>query len=73
MRNRTAADAEIDACTLDTFARRHGISLSHVYKLINEGRGPQLMRLGARVLVTREAAEKWRRQQEERTAQAAEK
>ena len=49
-----------DAMSLPEFCRQHSISLSFYYKLRQQGLGPDEMRLGTRVLVTREAAATWR-------------
>lgn len=61
----TEAVADKSALTVDEFARQHSISRGYVYKLIAEGRGPRLMKVGRRTLVSREAAEEWRRQMEQ--------
>ena len=54
-----------DALSLPEFCRRNGISLALYYKLRLQGLMPAEMRIGARVLISREAAAKWRA---ERTA-----
>src|SRR5262245_41947121 len=58
----TAADA--DCLSVAEFCRRNGISKPFFYKLRDKGQGltPEEFRLGSRVLITREAAEKWRRE-----------
>ena len=53
-----------DAYDIDAFCEAHRISRSFFYKLIQAGKAPRLMRVGARVLISREAACKWRRQME---------
>jgi predicted DNA-binding transcriptional regulator AlpA len=51
------------------FCADHGISRSFFYKLIAEGRGPRLCKLGARTLISAEAAADWRRGLEQGVAQ----
>jgi len=62
-------DFEIDAMSVPTFAKRHGISIGTVYNMLADGRGPPLMRLRGRVLITREGAAAWRRRMERDAAQ----
>lgn len=51
-----------DAFSIGEFCRRHGISPQLFYKLRHEM--PATFRLGTRVLISREAAETWRRAKE---------
>jgi len=51
---------DCDAYSIPSFCRRHGISRSLFFKLKQQGLGPRTMRLGARVLIPREAAAEWR-------------
>ena len=53
--------AAIDAMSIAEFCRRHDLSEPFYYKLQKQGRGPKTIRLGARTLITVEAAAKWRR------------
>jgi len=53
-----------DAFSVAEFCQRHGISQSFYFVLQAEGRGPRIMRVGRRTLISREAAAAWRRQQE---------
>ncbi len=46
------------------FCREHGISRGLFYRLLREGRGPRVMKVGRRTLISREAAEDWRRRME---------
>lgn len=57
-----------DASSVETFCRAHGISRGLFYKLVREGRGPAIMKLNRRTLISREAAEEWRRRMESETA-----
>jgi predicted DNA-binding transcriptional regulator AlpA len=50
------------------FCRRHGLSRSAFYNAVKANQGPKLMRVGSRVMVSREAAEAWRREREEAAA-----
>lgn len=47
-----------------TFCAVHKISRSFFYKLLAEGRGPRLLKLGKRTLVSAEAAAEWRARME---------
>jgi hypothetical protein len=50
-----------DAITIDEFCEQHLISRSYFYKLLRLGLGPDLMHVGGRKRISREAGEKWRR------------
>jgi hypothetical protein len=50
-----------DAFTIPEFCRRHRFSVSHYFDVKREGGGPREMRIGKRVLISREAAADWRR------------
>ena len=63
-----ALSDEVDAFSLTTFSRRHGISLQMFYKLASQDQAPQTFNVGTRVLVSREAAAAWRRAREEASA-----
>jgi predicted DNA-binding transcriptional regulator AlpA len=52
------------------FLAEHGISRSLFYRLVKEGRGPRLARIGGRTLITAEAAAEWRTRMERETEQA---
>jgi predicted DNA-binding transcriptional regulator AlpA len=60
---------EKDAFSIPEFCQRHGISRSAFYKAIDAGQAPRLMRLGSRILVSREAAAEWRREREQASEQ----
>ncbi len=55
---------EREAFTIDEFCRAHGFSRAHYFNLQKLGMGPRVMRVGSRVLVSREAAAEWRRARE---------
>jgi predicted DNA-binding transcriptional regulator AlpA len=52
---------EPDALSIPIFCARHGISRGTYYNLRAAGLGPNEMRLGTRVLISRESAAEWRR------------
>jgi predicted DNA-binding transcriptional regulator AlpA len=53
---------EVDCYSIPEFCRRTGISRPHYYRLREDGLTPVEFRLGTRVLITKEAAEAWRRE-----------
>lgn len=57
---------ELDCLSVDEFCRRNSLSTQYFYKAPDEM--PPSFRLGARRLITREAAERWR---QARDAEAA--
>jgi predicted DNA-binding transcriptional regulator AlpA len=63
-------DGDRDAYGVEEFCKRHGISRAYLYLLWRRGEGPRFMRVGARRLVSKEAAFDWRRSTE-RPTQAA--
>jgi hypothetical protein len=57
----TQASAEPkDALTIDQFCRAHGISRALYYKLKVIGKGPAIITLGSKQIISREAAARWR-------------
>jgi predicted DNA-binding transcriptional regulator AlpA len=62
---------ESDAYSILEFCRRHGLSRSAFYNALKAGEGPRLMRVGTRVMISREAAAEWRRDREAATEQPA--
>ncbi len=60
-----------DAHSIPSFCLANNISISFFHKLRKAGNGPRIMKVGSRTLITKEAAAEWRKQMEERTAQAA--
>jgi len=49
------------AFSINEFCRSHGFSRATFYNLIAAGEGPELLRVRNRVLITPEAAARWRR------------
>jgi hypothetical protein len=60
---------ECDAYSISVFCQRHDLSRAALYNAWKTGRGPRIMRIGSRVLITREAAEAWRREREQASEQ----
>jgi hypothetical protein len=71
-RKLTKLDAanDADAYSIDEFCARHRISPQLFYKLKPKGLMPATFNIGARVLISKEAAAAWRRERET-AAQAA--
>ena len=53
------------AYSFQEFCRLHSISRAFLYKLIKSGRGPKVLKIGTRSLITDEAAADWRRMMED--------
>lgn len=54
---------QTDALSIQEFCRRYGgISTALYFKIAREGHGPRVMKVGIRTLISREAAEEWRRE-----------
>jgi hypothetical protein len=58
-RTRALVD-ELDAFSIQQFCARHGISTQLYYKQRERGLMPREIHIGSRVLITREAAARWR-------------
>lgn len=56
---------DLDAYSIGEFCRRHGISESFFFKLQARGEAPRTIALGARRLITKEAARAWRKRHTE--------
>ena len=57
----------VRAYTIPQFCKAHGdFSRTHYYALKREGNGPIEMKVGARRLISFEAAEEWRKRMEQR-------
>jgi excisionase family DNA binding protein len=55
---------DTDAFSVNDFCKRHNICRATFYNLLKAGRGPAVMKVGSRVLISSEAAEQWRRRME---------
>jgi predicted DNA-binding transcriptional regulator AlpA len=60
MDKRAANTSEKLAFSVSEFCLSHGLSRSLLYSLWRTGEGPEVMRLGGRVAISREAAARWR-------------
>jgi hypothetical protein len=57
-----AADLSGEVFTIEEFCSAHRISRAHYFNICHRGEGPQVMKIGKRRLISREAAAVWRRQ-----------
>lgn len=57
--------------TVRQFCDAHHIGPTFFYDLVKTGRGPRLMKVGKRTLISVEAAADWRRAQESKQLEAA--
>jgi hypothetical protein len=71
-RRPVSAEANTLAMSIREFCRLHGISEDQFYKMQREEWGPTVMHVGSRTLISREAAERWRREREAAAKEAAE-
>lgn len=55
---------ERETYSIPQFCEQHNISRSFYFRLRDAGIGPREMRVGSRVLISREAAAAWRRERE---------
>jgi predicted DNA-binding transcriptional regulator AlpA len=62
---------QMKASGIDQFCSAHNISRAMFYKLLKLGQGPRLMKVGARTLISDEAAADWRRQCEQQSSATA--
>ena len=65
-------DEEVDAASIRTFCRRHGLSVASYYNLRVTGLAPREAIVGGRRLITKEAAAEWRKAREAVGAPVAE-
>jgi hypothetical protein len=64
--------ADVRAYSIPEFCRVHGgMSQAFFHALVARGKGPKLMKVGARTLISVESAALWRAQQEAATEQAS--
>jgi hypothetical protein len=59
---------DADAYSIDEFCKRHRISVQLFYKLKPQGLAPATFNAGTRVLVSKEAAARWRAEREAASA-----
>ena len=61
---------QILAYSVESFCNSHNISRAMYYNLVKEGKGPRLMRVGTKPLISIESAAEWRKRMEDEAAQA---
>lgn len=59
------------AYTVPQFCEATCVSKTHLYALIKEDRGPRLMKVGRRTLISAQAAADWCKRMEEETGRQA--
>lgn len=57
-------DVTTEAYTVDEFCAAYRICRASFYNLQKSNLGPRIMRVGGRVLISKEAAAAWRRERE---------
>ena len=53
-----------DIYSVIEFCHIHGISRGTLYNLRKEGKAPKMIKLGRRVLISKESVQKWRKKME---------
>lgn len=61
----------VNAYTVEEFCQAYRICRATFYNLVRSGRGPAIMKVGSRTLVSAEAATEWRRKMEAATTKIA--
>ena len=49
-----------EAYSVQQFCDEHGFSRALFYKILKDGRGPKISKLGRRTLITKQSAAEWR-------------
>ena len=62
-----------EAYSVEAFARAHSLSVAMFYKLRAQGLAPACFKVGARTLISREAAARWRAAREQAAAEECER
>jgi hypothetical protein len=65
MTRRTERVVSKRAYTIDEFCAQHSICRATFYNLLKAGRGPRVMKVGGRTLISDEASVDWRRAMED--------
>ena len=55
---------KLGTSSVEEFCTAHKISRATFYKLLAIGKGPRIMKIGTRTLISDEAAAEWRREME---------
>lgn len=58
-----------EAFSVQQFCDAHGIGRNLFYRMLAEGTGPSIMKIGRRTLISRESAAAWRRKIEQQTSE----
>ena len=61
---KTHSTVALAAYSIEQFCQAHNISIDLYFKLQRQGLGPKTMKVGARTLISIEAAAEWRRARE---------
>jgi hypothetical protein len=61
-------DDDRTAYSIPEFCRRYGFSQAFFFKMKAQGKGPRMMEVGRRRMISCEADEVWRREREEAAA-----
>lgn len=56
------------AFSVQQFCDLHGIGRNLFYRMLAEGKAPNIMKIGRRTLISRESAAAWRREVEQQTS-----
>jgi len=59
------------ALSVDAFCEKYGICRASFYNLLKTGRGPKVLKIGTRILISAEADDAWRAEREAPSANAA--
>jgi hypothetical protein len=59
-------DEGLQVYTIKSFCSHYGFTTVHLWMLRKEGRGPRVMKLGRRVVITKQAALEWEAAMEEK-------
>lgn len=55
----TSKQEDQGAVSIREFCKNHGFSVSMFYKMRGKGQAPEVLKIGNRRIVTREAASRW--------------
>jgi len=69
MAKKTTLDIETEIFDVNSFCIAHMISRAHFYNLLKVGLGPETMKLGRRRFISKDAATRWHRKMEQKTAE----
>jgi hypothetical protein len=61
----------METYSVESFCQAHGICKGHFYNLLSDGLGPNIIKLGRRTLISKEAATDWRKKMEQQSTPVA--